>query len=141
MPVFEIKPLSELQDWMLKLESDGIISGRVNRCQKNRGTTIQSAGSAGVLACSLPTQVIMGNKRPRLLFTNTGHHRERGRRGTPAFPAIWVFGCELSRRGPTTNHAPDPQSEDRSQKGQNESAWMKSSSCAPDETTHHASND
>jgi len=127
MPVFEIKPLSELQDWMLKLESDGDYQWMGESLSKKSRYHYQRndlPGSAGVPACSLPTQVIIGN----------------GAGADTCDPGTVGFGLELSRR-PSTNHAPDPQSEDRSQQRQDESAWMKSGTCAPDETTHHASND
>jgi hypothetical protein len=76
MPVFEIKPLSELQDWMLKLESDGDYQWMGESLSKKSRYHYQRndlPGSAGVPACSLPTQVIIGNRQAR----------------TPAIPALW----------------------------------------------------
>jgi len=129
MPVFEIKPLIELHGWMLKLESDGDYQWTGESLSKKSWDQDSKERSC------------WERRRPRLLVTNTGH-LGNGQAGTPALPSnVGFVGFELSRRGPTTNHSPDPQSEDRTEKGKNESAWMKSGICPPDETTHHASND
>src|ERR1051325_5308775 len=112
--------ISELQRARLLIVSESLSKRSYGRGQKKRSS--------------------WDRRRPRLLVTNTGHHRERAGEDACAPRNVGFVDFELRRRL-TTNHAPDPQSEDRSEQRQDESTRMKSGICAPDESTPHASND